>query len=109
MPHDLRGGGRNPPPLFVPLRRQHFDAFRDGSKRVEWRAYGPRWNRQTAHRGRSVTLSLGYSGERLFGIVQRARRVRADLAPAAAMAIYPSVRYLCAIHVVLDSDGIPRN
>jgi hypothetical protein len=96
-------------PLFVVLRRQWYEAFRDGGKRIEWRVYGPRWNRQTAYRGRPVTLSLGYSGARLRGVVVRARRVRADLAPAAARAIYPNARYLCAIHVVLESEGMPRN
>jgi len=96
-------------PLFIPLRRQWFDAFRDGSKRIEWRAYGPRWNRQTAFRGRHITLSLGYSGARLLGTILRTRRVARALAPLAAQAIYPNARYLCAIHVALDSDGIPRN
>lgn len=95
-------------PMFLPLRTQWFAAFRDGSKRVEWRAYGPRWNRQTAFRGRAVTLSLGYSGARLVGTVLRTRRVRAEDAPAAARAIYPTARYLCAIHFALESDGIPR-
>jgi hypothetical protein len=96
-------------PMFIPLRRQWFEAFRDGSKRNEWRAYGPRWNRQKCHRGRRVILSLGYSGARLRGSVVKTRCVRADLAPAGARAIYPSARYLCAIHVALDSEGIPRN
>lgn len=96
-------------PLFVPLRRQWWEAFRDGSKRIEWRVYGGRWNRQRCHRGRRVILSLGYSGARLLGTVVRTRCVSADLAPAAARAIYPTARYLCAIHVALDSDGIARN
>src|SRR4051812_15141940 len=96
-------------PLFVPLKRQWFDAFQNGSKRVEWRAYGPRWNRRSAHRGRRVVLSLGYSGARLTGTVVRTRCVRADDAPAAARAIYPHAKYLCAIHVALDSEGMARN
>lgn len=96
-------------PLFIPLRRQWFEAFASGHKRVEWRAYGTRWNLQTAFRGRLVTLSLGYSGARLAGTVLRTRRVRAVDAPASARAIYPFATYLCAIHVVLESDAIPSN
>jgi len=92
-------------PLFVPLRACHFDAFRSGVKRIEWRAYGAHWNRQTAHRGRPVTLSLGYSGPRLSGVVVRARKVRAALAPLIAREIYPDAVYLCSIHVAL-SEGI---
>lgn len=91
-------------PLFVPLKTCWFEAFRLGSKRVEWRAYGPRWNRQTAHRGRCVTLSKGYSGARLSGVVISARKVRADLAPQGAREIYPNAQYLCAIHVALRGD-----
>ena len=90
------------PPMFIPLRRQWFEAFRDGEKRIEWRVYGARWNRQSAHRGRRVVLSLGYSGARLLGSIVRTRCVRADLAPPSARAIYPNAKYLCAIHVALD-------
>lgn len=96
-------------PLFVPLRRVHFERFRDGSKRIEWRAYGPRWNRRVAHRGRKIILSSGYSGARLAGEVVRTRKVAAQLAPQEARDIYPGKRFLCAIHVCLESDGIPRN
>lgn len=48
------------PPLFIPLRREWFTAFKDGSKRHEYRPYGPRWNEKTCFVGRKVTLSLGY-------------------------------------------------
>ncbi len=96
-------------PLFVSLRTQWFHAFRDGSKRIEWRAYGGRWNRQTAHRGRRITLSLGYSGSRLLGSIVTARRVSASNAPAAAREIYPTAQYFLAIQVCLDRDGIARS
>jgi hypothetical protein len=96
-------------PLFVPLRTEWFAAFRSGSKRVEWRAYGPRWNRQVAHRGRDITLSHGYSGARLHGTVVRTRRVSANHAPAGARALYPDATHFCAIHVVLDSDGMSKS
>jgi hypothetical protein len=58
-------------PLFVPLRAEHFRAFVAGSKTVEWRKFGPRYNDRTLWLKRPVVLSNGYSGERLFGrIVQ---------------------------------------
>lgn len=94
------------PPMFIPLRREWFRAFERGEKRIEWRAYGPRWNRQSAHRGRPVVLSLGYSGARLRGVVVRSRRVRADRAPGAARAIFPNARYLCAIHIALTGSHL---
>lgn len=99
----------NDRPLFIPLRSEWFQAFRDGRKRVEWRAWGPRWNRDVAHRGRPVVLSHGYSGARIRGTVVRTRRVPAHRAPAGARSIYPGARFLCAIHVALDSDARPRS
>lgn len=47
-------------PLFIPLRREWFDKFKDGSKRVEYRPIGPKWNPNTCAIGRPVVLSLGY-------------------------------------------------
>ncbi len=47
-------------PLFVPLKRQYFDAFKSGEKTTEYRIYGPRWNDRTCRVGREVTLSMGY-------------------------------------------------
>lgn len=95
-------------PLFVPLKGEWFRAFRDGGKRIEWRVYGARWNRQTAYRGRPVTMSNGYSGARLAGSIVRARRVCAANAPACAREIYPDAKFFLAIHVCLDRDGIAR-
>jgi len=95
-------------PLFIPLRTRWFGAYLDGTKTVEWRAYGPRWSRQVAARGRPVVLSHGYSGDRLSGTVVRSRKVRAEHAPQAAREIYPQTRFFCAIHLAL-SDGMPRN
>lgn len=56
-------------PLFVPLRKEWFEAFASGTKQEEWRQYGRRWNEKTCRMGRPVTLSLGYSGARLAGVV----------------------------------------
>jgi hypothetical protein len=57
-------------PLFVPLKSEYFNAFRDGSKTTEYRPYGPRWNERTCLVGRSVVLSRGYGKrDRLRGVV----------------------------------------
>jgi hypothetical protein len=56
-------------PLFIPLKREHFEAFASGTKRHEWRRHGPGWNAGTCWIGRPLVLSLGYSGPRLSGKV----------------------------------------
>ena len=45
--------------LFIPLKTAYFEAFRAGTKTVEFRLYGPRWNERTCPVGRSVVLSKG--------------------------------------------------
>lgn len=61
----------NDKPLFIPLRRKFFEAFRAGEKQVEYRRYGARWNEKTCTIGRQVTLSLGYGRQhRLAGIIK---------------------------------------
>lgn len=47
-------------PLFIPLKRQFFNAFRAGTKTEEYRLHGPRWHQGTCTIGRPVVLSLGY-------------------------------------------------
>ena len=47
-------------PLFIPLRREYYDAFASGDKWEEFRPLGPRWNARTCPPGRRVTLSMGY-------------------------------------------------
>lgn len=60
----------DPKPLFIPLRARYFEAFRDGSKHIEYRVYGPRWNERTCRLGRPVVLSKGYGkAHRLAGRV----------------------------------------
>lgn len=58
------------PPLFIPLKTQYFEAFKNGTKDTEFRVYGPRWNEDTCFVGRRVTLSKGYGKhERMSGQV----------------------------------------
>lgn len=47
-------------PLFVPLNTRPYEAFKDGSKDVEMRLYGPRWNEKTCWFCRPAVLSKGY-------------------------------------------------
>lgn len=58
------------PPLFIPLMTRFYRAFEDGSKTVELRLYGKRWNEQTCPVGRPVVLSHGYGKkERMQGVI----------------------------------------
>lgn len=57
-------------PLFLPLRRQYFQAFKDGTKTVEYRLYGKRWNEKLCTLGRAVWLSNGYgAADRMDGVI----------------------------------------
>jgi hypothetical protein len=57
-------------PLFIPLKTKYFRAFQNGTKVIEFRPYGPRWNERTCPVGRPVVLSHGYGKrERLQGVV----------------------------------------
>lgn len=67
-------------PLFIPLKREYFEAFRAGEKSTEYRPWGPRWNDKTCPVGRRVTLSLGYGkSHRLYGTVTS---IEADFLPS---------------------------
>jgi hypothetical protein len=86
-------------PLFIPLRREWFEAFARGKKREEWRRYGAGWNERSCPPGRRVVLSLGYSGDRLHGTIRRFSK-RAASGPA--VDIY-GAGTLCAV-IAIDLD-----
>ena len=88
-------------PLFLPLRREHFAAFADGSKTTEWRRWGPTWN-EKIEPGREITLSCGYRGARLHGVVVRVERVERDGAPEGARAIYREAEAFCSIAISIE-------
>lgn len=57
-------------PLFIPLKKEYFEAFERNKKDTEYRLYGPRWNEKTCTVGRAVTLSCGYGKQRrLNGVI----------------------------------------
>ena len=95
----------NEKPLFVPLFREHFNAFLDGSKRVEFRKHGARWNRETCRVGRRITLSCGYNGPRLHGTITRFDVSTAPSISEAWRKIYGDERReVACIRVRLDGD-----
>jgi len=58
-------------PLFIPFKKEYFEAFERGEKTFEFRQYGPRWNEKTCVPGRAVTLSCGYGKQRrLYGVIK---------------------------------------
>lgn len=89
-------------PLFIPLKREWFEAFRTGLKTVEYRPHGPRWNERTCWVGRPVVLSLGYGkAHRLTGRITEfwASEARTP----AFVSIYGHDRIMACIRIDLDS------
>jgi len=57
-------------PLFIPLKREYFEAFERGEKDTEYRRWSKRWSAETCALGRRVVLSLGYGkARRLRGVI----------------------------------------
>ena len=57
-------------PMFIALKGQYFDAFKAGTKTVEYRRYCKRWDERTCSIGRPIVLSRGYSKrDRLTGVI----------------------------------------
>lgn len=86
-------------PLFLPLLRRDFEAFRDGAKTREYRVAGPHWNARTCIVGREIILSLGYSGERMRGEITDFREVGAESVPEDALKIYPDAEVFAEISI----------
>ena len=58
-------------PLFIPLKKEFFEAFLSGEKTVEYRVYGARWNEKVCFPGREAILSCRYGkNRRIKGIVK---------------------------------------
>lgn len=67
-------------PLFIPLKSEHYNAFKSGIKTEELRRYGPRWNHKTCLVGRRVTLSKGYGKQnRMQGVIWKFKKQHGSL------------------------------
>lgn len=85
-------------PLFIPLKREWFEAFERGEKTVEYRAFGPGWNSTTCRPGRAVVLSFGYSGRRLSANIECLELLSPEAAPKVAAEFFPG-KVIAAIHL----------
>jgi len=57
--------------LFVPLKGEFYEDFRQNGKTYELRAYGGQYTEKHVRPGRLVELRLGYSGKSQWGTVGR--------------------------------------
>jgi hypothetical protein len=93
-----------PGDLFVPLKGEWFDAFENGSKEWEHRLMRRQWTAAQCVIGRRVTLSRGYSGRRLYGVITDVKIV--PLASTEASSEYPSAApddCVISFRIALDS------
>ena len=59
-------------PIFIPLKGEYYNAFKNGHKRIEYRRVGRQFTQANCFPGREVTLSLGYgTRNRMKGTVVR--------------------------------------
>ena len=57
--------------LFIPLKKEWYKEFENGTKTIEYRKHGPRWNERTCTIGRRAIISNGYGKQnRLEGTVK---------------------------------------
>lgn len=77
-------------PIFIPLKTQYYEAFVSGEKKVEYRKYGNRWNKEVCRIGRKVTISKGYGKQnRRSGVIVAFGRVKFKDAPPTVSDVYP--------------------
>ena len=88
-------------PLFIPLKTRWFREFWARTKDVEYRVYGARWHEGTCVIGRKVTISHGYSGERMHGTVAGFARIPLSRAPHAARQFFAGATHLAAIKIAI--------
>lgn len=91
-------------PLFIPLKTRWFRAFAEGRKKVEYRAYGPRWHEGTCVVGREVVISHGYSGDRISGVIVGFHRIALHEAPRVVQEFYADKPFVAAISIRLGNE-----
>lgn len=94
-------------PLFIPLRREWFDAFACGEKAEEFRPYNARWNERSCRIGRPVVLSCGYGSKRRLRGVVVGFRVVGPRAHPGIRTVYPTGDRFAAIAVRLCGETPP--
>ena len=100
-------GPKDEKPLFIPLRREHYEAFATGTKpgMEKLRPCGARWNTKTCRVGRPVILSLGYGRQhRLQGWVSgyRVDISQVHLSPAWVAIYGPGPCAVACIKIALE-------
>jgi hypothetical protein len=65
-------------PVFMPLKKEWFEAFARGEKTEEWRLPGRLYNERTCTPGREIILNLGYKAKTIPGVRLRARIARVE-------------------------------
>lgn len=90
-------------PLFIPLKTEYFNAFKEGTKKYELRV-GAKWGHKHCKVGRAVTLSKGYGKhERLNGVITSFESVNVDSLSDndynAVKALYPYTDYINKIGI----------
>lgn len=92
-------------PLFIPLKREWFEAFASHQKTEEYRPAGGRWNERTCRIGRAVVLSMGYGkGRRLTGTITGFMISEAPCQSSAWKGIYGDKTPAAIITIRLDPD-----
>lgn len=86
--------------LFIPLCTEWFRAFEAGTKNIEYREYGARWNERTCRIGRAAVLSHGYGkSARLARQVSGFAKISRCFANEAAQQIFPNAEFIAAIQL----------
>lgn len=94
-------------PLFIPLKRPYYEAFRNRSKTTEYRPLDSRWNEQTCWVGRPVLLSLGQGGDHhLPGVITGFHRSTRASATKPWIACYgPGKRLVACIKILITAPA----
>jgi hypothetical protein len=88
--------------LFLPLKREWYEAFLSGEKTEEFRPNISRWSAKICRIGRPVILSLGYGkSSRALGVISGWRECGPDAHPA-IRTVYPEGDSFVAIRI----DGV---
>ena len=99
-------------PLFIPLKTEYYEAFKDGRKTEELRQYGPRWNEKTCQPGREVVISKGYGKQsRMKGKVRSFSKLPASVLKypehrQAVKALYGTLDIEIAVIVICDLRSV---